>query len=88
MLRSMSSQELTEWLAFSRIEPFGGEIDDYRAGLYPSLKVNAYRDGKPPLSPTDLFPWNAKPKQEETADPSAKIIALFEEAARQEKLRG
>lgn len=85
MARQMSSAELTEWIAFSRIEPFGAAIDDYRAGLYASMKANAARDGKPPISPLDLFPWNAEPEPE--PDPM-KIIEIFEQAAREEKLCG
>ena len=85
LVREMSSAELTEWIAFSRIEPFGGAIEDYRAALYASMKANAARDGKPPISPLDLFPWNAEP--EEAPDPM-KIIELFEQAAREEKLHG
>lgn len=85
LVRQMTSAELTEWIAFYRIEPFGCAIDDYRAGLYASMKANAARDGKPPLSPLDLYPWHAEP--EEAPDPM-KVIELFEQAAREEKLRG
>lgn len=88
MLRSMSSRELTEWMAFARIEPFGAIVDDYRAGLYPSMKANSCREGKEPIGPLDLFPWNAEPEAAEKPDPSAQIIELFEQAAREEKLRG
>lgn len=88
MLRSMSSMELTEWMAFARIEPFGALVDDYRAGLYPSMKANSAMEGKPKIGPLDLFPWNAEPEPAEKPDPSAQIIELFEQAAREEKLRG
>lgn len=87
MLRSMSSQEFTEWMAFARIEPFGALVDDYRAGLYPSMKANSCREGKEPIGPLDLFPWNAEPEPE-APDASQQIIGLFEQAAREEKLRG
>lgn len=32
LLAEIDSEELTEWIAFERIEPFGSPMDDFRAG--------------------------------------------------------
>lgn len=60
LLDTMSSSELTEWIAYSEKEPFGGLVDDLRAGLAPAMTVNANlgKDGKP-MQPLDFFPWRS-----------------------------
>lgn len=32
LLAEIDSEELTEWIAFERLEPFGSHMDDFRAG--------------------------------------------------------
>jgi hypothetical protein len=32
LLAEIDSEELTEWIAFERLEPFGSLMDDFRAG--------------------------------------------------------
>lgn len=46
MLGRMSSAEITEWLAFFQLEPFGGERDDLRAGIVAATVANVNRDPK------------------------------------------
>ena len=36
----MSSRELTEWMVYSTIEPFGSAREDYRASLNASVVAN------------------------------------------------
>lgn len=57
LLDTMSSSELTEWIAYSEREPFGSLVDDFRAGLAPAMTVNANL-GKP-MHPLDFFPWRS-----------------------------
>lgn len=60
LLDEIDSSELTEWIAFSVIEPFGPEADDYRAGVMPALHANSNRrdSGARPFRPRDFFPWS------------------------------
>lgn len=38
--RTMSSRELTEWMIYATIEPFGPAREDYRAALNASVVAN------------------------------------------------
>jgi hypothetical protein len=38
-----NSNELTEWMAFSRLEPWGGEAEDLRWSLLLAMFINAHR---------------------------------------------
>lgn len=59
LLEEIDSSELTEWIAYSVIEPFGPEADDYRAGVMPALHANSNRrDGSKAFRPRDFFPWS------------------------------
>lgn len=52
----MPASELTEWMAFYRLEPFGVERDNYHAGLIASLLYNVHRGKKnSPMSPDDFM---------------------------------
>ena len=46
MLVRISSREIMEWMAFSRLEPFGEIQQEYRAGLIASVVANTARDEK------------------------------------------
>lgn len=59
LLETIDSSELTEWIAYSGIEPFGPPADDYRAGVMPALHANSHRgDSSRAFKPTDFFPWS------------------------------
>jgi hypothetical protein len=46
-------------MAFAQMEPFGGTVDDLRAGLGPALTANMHRDQRSaPVSALDFFPWH------------------------------
>lgn len=68
LLARMSSRELTEWLAFSQIEPIGDAREDLRAGIIASTIANSFRDTekqKKPYSPADfMIDWDNPPKRE------------------------
>lgn len=67
---------MTEWLAFARIEPFGGPVDDLRAGLAPAVTANVNRSRESPaILPTDFFPWAEKPAPPEPEPEPPEIIA-------------
>ena len=56
MLHRMSSRELAEWMAFSELEPFGGQQEDGRFGVIACLIASIYRGKNSPVpSPGDFF---------------------------------
>jgi hypothetical protein len=59
LLGELSSRQLAEWLAFFRLEPWGEERADLRAGIVASTVANVHRDGKKrrkPYSPEEFMP--------------------------------
>mgnify|MGYP000046381597 CR=1 FL=1 len=58
LLSRISSRELSEWMAFYELEPFGDERADLRAGIVASTVANANRDPKKskPYAPQDFLP--------------------------------
>lgn len=46
LLARISSRELTEWMAFAQVEPFGEAREDMRAALIASTIANTARDKK------------------------------------------
>lgn len=43
LLSTIDSAELTEWMAFERLEPFGSLVDDYRSGTIAATIANVNR---------------------------------------------
>lgn len=73
MLAEISSRQFAEWMAYSRLEPWGEDRDDLRMGIIASTIANANRGkGSKPLSPADFMP-RFEPEDEEEA--AAKLIA-------------
>src|SRR5690554_1412819 len=82
LLRRMSSRELTEWMAFFSLEPWGAEVEDWRAGLIASTIANSYRDPKrrrKPYEPKDFMP-KREPLMvgEQTVEEQESILRMFE----------
>lgn len=56
LLARISSLELSEWMAFYSIEPFGTERDNLHAGVVASATVNLWRDSDDePARPQDFL---------------------------------
>lgn len=67
MLERVSSSELTEWMAYYQLEPFGQERDNLHAGIIASVFANANRDRKKqrkPFEVKDFMLKLGKPKNE------------------------
>lgn len=68
LLARISSRELTEWMAYAQVEPFGEERGDLRAGIVASTIANVNRDTKKrrkPFEPEEFMPkFNLTPAQE------------------------
>ena len=58
MLARMSSEELSEWMAFDRLEPIGWARVDLVGGLLCSLLANQHRKrGSKAFKPGDFMPF-------------------------------
>lgn len=59
LLARVSSRELSEWLAYSQVEPWGEERADLRAGIVASTVANTARNAKKrrkPFRPEEFMP--------------------------------
>jgi hypothetical protein len=62
-------------MGYAQLEPFGGPIEDIRAGIgaASTLNVNRSKDSKP-VSPLDFFSWH-KPPPEPPVVESPEVLA-------------
>lgn len=81
LLARIDSQELTEWMAYYSLEPWGTESEDLRTGIIASTIANVNRDPKKqkkPFTPQDFMPiWDKPKKQEQTVEEQKKIIEMW-----------
>lgn len=79
LLRTMSSSELTNWIGFAQLEPFGGDVDDYRAGIGAATAINLKRkEGAAVVIPSQLMPWNDyEPEKERVMSPEETSAAIL-----------
>lgn len=84
LLSRMSSRELSEWMAFFSLEPWGAEVEDWRFGMLASVVANANRDPKKkrkPYEPQDFMPRrDRQPSQEQTWEEQARILEAWARA--------
>ena len=81
LLARISSRELTEWMAFYGLEPFGAAEDEYHAAMVVSMVANTARDEekrKNPFTPDEFMRESLKPEVE--VDEEAQGMALMEKA--------
>lgn len=90
LLSRVSSAELTEWMAFDLVDPFGAERADLRAGIVASTIANVNRGkGKKAYSPKDFMP-DYRPKGTRLAAKARAALAAAAagaEAKRQRKVK-
>jgi hypothetical protein len=71
----MSHDELVGWMAYSQIEPFGPEMQTYRAGLIASVIANVNRGkNQKPFTPQDFMP---KTERQHRREISAEVKSIF-----------
>ncbi len=66
LLARISSRELSEWMAYAQLEPWGEARADLRAGIVASTVANTARDPKKrkkPFAPEDFMPKFEKETQ-------------------------
>jgi len=63
LLSRISSKELSEWMAYFQLEPFGEGRADLRMGILASLVSNMFtKKGSKRYTPKDFMPEFDKPK--------------------------
>lgn len=80
LLARIGSDELTEWMAYSGLEPFGDVRSDYRAGVLAAVAVNSNpwrsRDARP-ATPADFFPpTDAPAARPQSVDEMKAVMAM------------
>lgn len=78
----LSSRELSEWMAYYELEPWGEDRGDLRAGIVASVIANVNRDPKQrraPFEPQDFMPefGSSEPEQPSPAELVAKFDAVL-----------
>jgi hypothetical protein len=65
LLSEISSEELSEWMAYYQLEPFGDERADWRSGMMAATMANLQRSkNRAPYKPEDFMPQYDRPEQE------------------------
>ena len=81
LLERIDSRELSEWTAFFEIEPWGTEVDDWRAGLVASTIANVNRDPKKqkkPFQPKDfMLERDKEPTPTQSPEDHQKILGMW-----------
>jgi len=84
LLARISSRELSEWMAFFQLEPWGAEVEDWRTGLIASTIANVNRDPKKrrkPYEPEDFMPQFDRPEDPgQSPDDHEAILRMWQRA--------
>ena len=71
LLSRISSRELTEWMVYYQLEPWGGERADVGAAIVASTIAEIHRNPKKrarPYKASDFMPRFERPKQQSVSD--------------------
>jgi len=79
MLSEISSRDFAEWIAYSRLEPWGEERDDLRMGIIASTIANANRGkGQKAYTPQQFMPqFEQETEEEAQARLMAKVMTAL-----------
>ena len=72
----MDSKELTEWQAFSTIEPFGEERQDLRSAMIACTIANANRGPKTPAYKLEAFMLKFEPPKQQSTDDMKAMLGI------------
>lgn len=83
LLERVSSRELSEWMAYYALEPFGQERGDLQAGVVASVMANAWKGAKErrTFEPGDFMLQFGK--QKSTTDYAATLTDYTDEEKRE-----
>lgn len=83
LLESMDAQELTAWMAYDRIEPFGESRADMRTAAQTTALLNVQRKrGSDPLKPSDFMPQYDKRYLPKKSNGAEQKLKAFSKAAK------
>ncbi|MEW5248917.1 phage tail assembly protein T [Microbulbifer sp. 2201CG32-9] len=77
LLATTDSAELSEWMAFFRLEPWGHEVENWRTGQLAATVANYSGRIKKPLKPQDFIPPPPKTKRQRLQESIAKMKAFL-----------
>ena len=81
LLSEISSRELSEWMAYERLEPFGEKRADLRSAIVASTVANTARDEKKrrrPYTPEEFMPAFQAEDEEEAIEPWQRQLQMVE----------
>lgn len=90
MLAEMPASAWWEWVAFSKLEPFGSEAAFLRAGIVASTIANANRNPKKrsrPYTPKDFMPKFGERPRVQSQEEQLRIVEMLNEAFGGQDLR-
>jgi hypothetical protein len=79
LLGRVTSRELTEWMAYERLEPFGEWRADLRAALVAMVMANAWRgkDQKAFTIEDFMLKFDGEPKRDQTVEDQLRMFELL-----------
>jgi len=81
LLSRVGSDEITEWAAYFRLDPFGEERADLRAGIVASAIANTMGGGKRTYQPSEFMPKFGEPQSRQMSDDDIKQMVCCLRAA-------
>ncbi len=91
LVREMSREELTEWIAFSQLEPFGAEFDEYRSALIASVIAEVNRNRKKrgkAFAPKEFMQKWGRPEEGKASTPESMLAFIKQFQANLESQAG
>lgn len=91
----ISSAEITQWIAYANVEPFGYPMDNYRMGVPAAAIANTVRSTIPipkgrqrpkPVKASDFYPHRSKAEPELT--PEQRAFIRKKQVKRAKKVNG
>ena len=74
LLNRISAQELTEWMAYDKVEPFGPAREDFRAGMITAPLINLWTaKGATKAKAVDWI-VNTDPTEQQQSDEAMKML--------------
>lgn len=86
----LTSHEFSEWQAYYRLEPFGDERADLRAGIVASTVANAHRDRKRrarPFEAREFLPHFETEREPQSWEDQLHIVEMWNAALGGKDLR-
>lgn len=80
LLARISSRELTEWMAFSQVEPFGADAYYLGHAITASTVVNVNRKPKSKAHSVEEFMPKFKKKKKQSTEQMIQIAKMFTQA--------